>query len=260
MDSNGHSRRQLTTDAQVSERGLCASADGKHVVFVSWRAGRQNLWRLSVDDGRLTQLTDGDGEAYPSCSPDGAWLVYQSGLGFGKPTLRRMALSGGASAPLADTFSAKPAISNDGKRIAYFYMDDSKWRIGIIPAGGGQMLQSLDLPASVAERVMRWSPDGGSLYYVSTIGDVGNVWTLPLNGEPARRLTQFSSQLVEDFTVSPDGGQFAFARSTAIRDAVLLRNFNCPASPYRGFWHAARGLPATPAQRQGCQPEPSEGE
>jgi Tol biopolymer transport system component/DNA-binding winged helix-turn-helix (wHTH) protein len=260
MDSDGHSRRQLTTDAQVSERGLCSSADGVHVVFVSWRAGRQNLWRLSVDDGRLTQLTDGDGEAYPSCSPDGAWLVYQSGLGFGKPTLRRMALSGGASEPLVDTFSAKPAISNDGKRIAYFYMDDSKWRIGIIPAGGGHMLQSLDLPTSVAERVMRWSPDGESLYYVSTIGDVGNVWALPLNGKPPRRVTQFTSQLVEDFTVSPNGGQFAFARSTAIRDAVLLRNFNCPASPYWGFWHAVRGLPATPAQRQGCQPEPSEGE
>jgi len=258
MDSDGHSRRQLTTDAQVSERGLCASADGKHVVFVSWRAGRQNLWRLSVDDGRLTQLTVGDGEAYPSCSPDGSWIVYQSGLGFGKPTLRRMALNGGASSSLVSTFSAKPAISNNGKRVAYFYMDDSKWRIGIIPAGGGTILQSLDLPASVAERVLRWSPDDESLYYVSTTGDVGNIWTLPLNGNPPRRVTQFTSQVIDDFTVSPDGGQFAFARSTAIRDAVLLRNFNCPVALHRSWWHAALNSRATPAERQGCQPETGE--
>lgn len=32
---------------------------------------------------------------------------------------------------------------------------------------------------------MRWSPDGQALYYVTTVGNVDNVWLLPLDGAPA---------------------------------------------------------------------------
>ncbi len=225
MEADGSGRRQLTADAQVSHRGLCASLDGKHVVFVSWRGGKQNLWRVDVDDGSLARLTNGGGEAYPSCSPDGRWVVYQNGLGIGKPTLWRASLSGGVPEELVETFSAKPVMSHDGERIAYFYMDDDRWRIRIIPADGGKILQSLDLPASVAERVMRWSPDGEALYYVSTVGDVGNIWSLPLDGASPQPLTNFKSHLLEDFTLSPDGERFAFVRGMEIRDVVLLNNF-----------------------------------
>ncbi|MCM3869218.1 MAG: winged helix-turn-helix domain-containing protein [Pyrinomonadaceae bacterium] len=225
MEADGSRRRQLTTDTQVSRRGLCASPDGKHLVFVSWHGGKQHLWRVDVDDGSLTQLTNGDGEGYPSCSPDGRWVVYQNGLGIGKPTLWRTSLSGSEQEQLVETFSSKPAISHDGERIAYFYMEDRRWRIGIIPSGGGKKLQSLDLPASVAERVMRWSPDGKALYYVSIVGDVGNVWSLPLDGKPPQALTNFTSHLLEDFTLSPDGQQVAFTRTTESRDVVLITGF-----------------------------------
>ena len=134
-------------------------------------------------------------------------------------------MSGGVPEELVETFSAKPVMSHDGERIAYFYMDDDRWRIRIIPADGGKILQSLDLPASVAERVMRWSPDGEALYYVSTVGDVGNIWSLPLDGASPQPLTNFKSHLLEDFTLSPDGERFAFVRGMEIRDVVLLNNF-----------------------------------
>ncbi len=224
MEADGSGRRQLTSDTHVSHRGLCASPDGKHVVFVSWRGGKQNLWRVDVDDGNLARLTNGDGEGYPSCSPDGRWVVYQNGLGIGKPTLWRAPLSGGAPEQLIETYSARPVMSRDGKRLAYFYMSDGRWRIGIIPADGGKILQSLDVPGSVAERVMRWSPDGEAMYYVSTVGDVGNIWSLPLDGTPPQPMTNFKSHRLEDFTLSPDGERFAITRGTESRDVVLLNN------------------------------------
>ncbi len=224
MEADGNGRRQLTTDAQVSHRGLCASPDGKHVVFVSWREGKQHLWRLDLDDGSLTRLTSGDGEGYPNCSPDGRWVIYQNGLGVGKPTLWRTPLSGGAPEQLVDTFATKPALSQDGKRIAYIYMDADKWRIGIIPADGGKVLQRLDLPATVIEHLIRWAPDGEALYYISTVGDVGNVWSLPLNGTPPQQLTSFTTQLLGDFVLSPDGQRFAFTRGSESRDVVILDN------------------------------------
>jgi Tol biopolymer transport system component/DNA-binding winged helix-turn-helix (wHTH) protein len=224
MNADGTSRRQLTVDAQVSPRGVCASPDGKYVVYSSWRDGLQNLWRADADDGHVTRLTSGDGEAYPSCSPDGRWVVYQSGLAIGKPTVWRVALSGGTPEPLVDTFSSKPVVSNDGERIAYFYLDDDKWRIGILSARDRTILQRLDLPASVAERVMRWAPDDQALYYVNTVGNVGNVWSLPLDGAPAWQLTRFTSQRVEDFQWSPDRHHLSVIRRIESRDAVLLND------------------------------------
>jgi len=224
MEADGGGRRQLTSDAQVSHRGLCASPEGKHVVFVSWRGGKQNLWRLNVDEGSLTRLTNGDGEGYPNCSPDGRWVVYQNGLGVGRPTLWRTPLSGGAPEQLGKMFATKPAISPDGKRIAFIYMDADKWRIGIITADGGKILQRLDLPPTVIEHLIRWAPDGEALYYVSTFGDVGNVWSLPLDGTPPQQLTNFTSHLLADFILSPDGQRFAFTRGTESRDVVILNN------------------------------------
>jgi Tol biopolymer transport system component/DNA-binding winged helix-turn-helix (wHTH) protein len=224
MEPDGGGRSQLTSDAQVSHRGLCASPDGKHVVFVSWRGGKQNLWRLDVKEGNLTRLTSGDGEGYPNCSPDGRWVVYQNGLGVGKPTLWRVPLSGGAPEQLVQTFATKPAMSQDGKRIAYIYMDADKWRIGIITADSGKKLQSLDLPATVIEHLIRWAPDGDALYFISTVGDVGNVWSLPLDGTPPQQLTNFTSHLLGDFILSPDGQRIAFTRGMESRDVVILNN------------------------------------
>ena len=226
MEADGSGRKQLTADAQVSERGLCASPDGKHVVFSSWRAGRPNLWRLDIAQATLTQLTDGHGEAYPSCSPDSRWVAYQSGLGIGKPTIWRVSLDGGPPEPLVETFSSKPAISNDGRRVAYFYMTDDVWRVGISAARGGKVLQHLDLPASVTERVMRWSADDELLYYVSTVGDVGNLWALPLNGTRPQRVTHFTSHLLEDFVSLRGIEEFAFARRTETRDVVLFTSIS----------------------------------
>lgn len=134
-------------------------------------------------------------------------------------------MSGGPPEQLVESFATKPAMSQDGKRIAFIYMDADKWRIGIIPADGGKTLQSLDLPATMIEHLIRWAPDGQALYYVSTVGDVGNVWSLPLDGAPPQQLTNFKSHLLGDFALSTDGEHFAFTRGTESRDVVLLNAF-----------------------------------
>jgi len=223
MAANGGRRRQLTTDARASYQGMCASPDGAHVVFSSWRAGKQNLWRLAVEGGALMQLTSGDGEAYPSCSPDGRWVAYQSGVGIGRPTIWRVPLGGGVPEPLVDTFSSKPAFSSDGSRLAYFYLTGERWRIGIVPTAGGRLLQDIDVPSGVTERLMRWSPDDRGLYYVSVVGNVGNLWILPLDGAPPRRVTRFLSHRLEDFVLDQHGA-LVLARSTEARDVVLLQS------------------------------------
>lgn len=76
MARNGKCRVRLTDGPHVDERP-CISPDGKCVVFVSDRSGNMNLWSVSTDTGRLTQVTKHDGLDYrPIFSPDGRHLAF----------------------------------------------------------------------------------------------------------------------------------------------------------------------------------------
>jgi len=221
MDANGDNRRQLTANAQVDSRGLCISPDGKYLVFASWRSGKSNLWRVDADGKNLMQLTDGEADTRPKCSPDGQSVVYQRGL-HSKPMLWKINLEGGEPVQLTDFYAKWNAVSNDGRRISYFFMADDKWRIGIIPSEGGAILQSVDVPAALKENEIRWSPDDRSLFYIGAIGNVGNIWNLPLDGGETKQISNFKTHYLEDFAWSPDGTKLAVSRSSTVSDAVLI--------------------------------------
>jgi DNA-binding winged helix-turn-helix (wHTH) protein/Tol biopolymer transport system component len=223
MDAAGGNRRQLTVNAQVDSRGLCMSPDGKYLVFGSWRNGKSNLWRVDADGANLTQLTTGEVDVYPSCSPDNRTVVYQRGL-HSNQTLWKVSLAGGEPVQLTDSYSKWPAISNDGSRISYFFMAEDKWRFGIISSAGGSILQRLDVPVTLEESPTLWSPDNRSLFYISTVGNGGNVWSLQLNDSITKPYTNFTSQLVSGFSLSPDKKHFAVSRTSSTSDAVLISN------------------------------------
>lgn len=223
MDADGGNRRQLTANAQVDSRGLCISPDGKYLVFGSWRNGKSNLWRVDADGGNLTQLTNGEVDVYPSCSPDNRTIIYQKGL-HTRQMLWKVPLAGGEPVQLTASNSKWPAISSDGSRISYFFMADDKWRFGIISPEGGSMLQRLDVPGTLKGYSTHWSLDNQSIFYISTVGNVGNIWSLPLDGSTAKPLTTFTSQLLSDFSLSPDGKHFAVSRMSSTSDAVLISN------------------------------------
>jgi len=216
-------RRQLTTNAQVDARGMCISPDGKHLVFVSWRNGKSNLWRMTADGANLTQLTDGESDGYPSCSPDNRTVIFQRGL-MTKPKLWKVPLAGGEAVQLTASNAKWSAIANDGSRVSYFFMADDKWRFGIVSPEGGEPVQVLDVPATLKESVIRWSPDNQSLFYISRVGSVGNIRAFPLDGSEDKPLTDFKSHAIDDFALSPDGKQLAIARSLTVSDVVLITN------------------------------------
>lgn len=227
MDADGNNRKQLTTNAQVDTRGLCISPDGKHLVFASWRSGKSNLWRVDTDGGNLAQLTDGAADAYPQCTPDGQWVVYQRGL-LTFPTLWKVPLSGGTPERLTEFLAKWPAISNDGNHVSYFYMADDRWNIGIISSGGGAMLTQFVVPATLRESVVRWSPDNQSLFYISTVGNVGNIRSLSLDGKESKPVTNFNSHSLEDFAYSPDKKLLAVTRSATLSDVILIERVKEP--------------------------------
>jgi DNA-binding winged helix-turn-helix (wHTH) protein/Tol biopolymer transport system component len=221
MNADGSDRRQLTTNAQVDSRGLCISPDGRYLVFGSWRNGKSNIWRVDADGGNLTQLTNGEVDAFPSCSPNSRSVIYQQGLNT-KPTLWQVPIEGGEPVQLSDFRAKWPAISNDGRRVSYFHMDEEKWRFGIMSSEGGPMLQRLDVPASLDQSQTYWSADDSSLLYVSTIGNAGNIWSLPLDGSSPKPVTNFKSHLIDNFSLSRDGKRLVVSRTLSTSDAVLI--------------------------------------
>lgn len=58
--------------------------------------------------------------------------------------------------------------------------------------------------ATEEEAVWAWSPDGKAIICVRTENGVGNIWRIPLDGNPPKRLTAFDSDLIYALDVAPD--------------------------------------------------------
>ncbi len=223
MDELGANRRQITADAGVTTRGMCATPDGKYIVFVSWRGGKANLWRVNSDGDNLTQLTNGDADAYPSCSPDGQTVVYQHGI-ISQPYLMKVSMRGGEPERLTEFQAKWSAVSSDGKFASFFQMADAKWQIGIISIEGGEIIKKFNVPPELKESKTLWSPDDRFLYFIGASGNVGNLWKLSLEDGKPEQVTNFNSQYLDDFGFSPDGEKLIVAQSRELSDVVLFED------------------------------------
>jgi Tol biopolymer transport system component len=180
---------------------------------------------MDSDGGNPKQLTDGAGESFPHCSPDGKWVVYYS-TPSSKATLWKVHIDGGEPVQLTEEYSMFPAISPDGKLVAYFYQDERanpKRGLAVIPFEGGRPINRFALPLT-ANPFTRWTPDGRGLAYVDTRGGVSNIWSQPVDGSPPKQLTDFKSEQVVGFDWSRDGKQLAFTRAVVTNDMVLINS------------------------------------
>lgn len=222
--ADGSGRRLVTFDVDVDERGMCVTPDGKQAIFPMHRSGKVNLWRVAIDTGEVTQLTGGDVDVYPVCTPDGASVIYQKGFGFGvRSTLWKVAIDGSEPTRLTDYFAMRPAVSIDGKRVVFFYMTDDKWSFGVASADGGPIDKSIDVPDGVPDRLAHWSTDGRSVLYAANTGEAGNIWQLPLDGRRPQPVTNFASQEIEDFFLANSGKLMGVTRTSATSDVVAMK-------------------------------------
>jgi Tol biopolymer transport system component/DNA-binding winged helix-turn-helix (wHTH) protein len=224
MDADGSRSRQLMTGAAHGGDSASACPDGRYIVFSSNRTGTFDIWRVDSDGANPKQLTRGGDYFFPSCSPDGKWVVFNSS--FGGPRLWKISIDGGAPAQLTDYYSGHPAASPNGKWIASLKDEGDRMKIAVVPFEGGQPSKAFDyVGLNAANNPVRWTPDGRALAYIDTRKGVSNVWSQPLAGGSLEQITDFKSGLIFDFAWSRDGKQLALARGTVTSDVVLIRNF-----------------------------------
>jgi len=103
-------------------------------------------------------------------------------------------------------FEFTPALSPDGRRIAFASEREENLDIYVIDARGGSPLRLTEDPA--ADRDPVWFPDGASIAFVSDRGGGVGVWKVGQFGGGA-------TLLLEDAfypAISPDGERLAFSR------------------------------------------------
>ena len=109
----------------------------------------------------------------------------------------------------------QPAISPDGKLVAYSAGNSRRMRVFLRPVGGGRTIPLSDDSTSV-ETHPQWSPDGSTLLFLTR----GGVSVAPALGGASRPVVPPSpTAWVSTAAWSPSGTEIAFARGDSLQVA-----------------------------------------
>jgi eukaryotic-like serine/threonine-protein kinase len=223
--SDGSNSQQVVVgDPRVFQ--VAVSPDGQSIAYSSFTSGVPAIWRAD-SDGKNAKALTADGEDYlPSFTPDGKWILFQSWRS-GPLLLYRVPAMGGDLVKVSDQSASAPAISPDGKSIACFFTDSARTesKIGIMDFDSGKLVRTLPQPATAETGKLVWTRDGKGLIYIDTRSNVSNLMSLPIDGGPAKQLTNFTSDVIRDFGLAPDGKRFVLARGSSNSDILLLKDF-----------------------------------
>ena len=148
------------------------SPDGNYLTYVQDSNGTQNVFLKQLATGRLMQLSTvgGDRCLGLASSPDGNYVYFARR----KPLeatgdLYRVSFLGGTPALLMSGVSGPPAISPDGRRVAFVRSTLSTHGrdslvVASLDGSGERVLASYDAPGIHFNRVS-WAADGKSLIY-----------------------------------------------------------------------------------------------
>ncbi len=237
MSPDGSRQATLLSDPSETIHYSTVCGRGGPILFATHlREGKTttNIWRMEADGSRPKQLTSGKDEEVPLCSPDGASFYY-----FDRATFQTMKMPINGGSPELVKASVVPSGFMEG---ALNFSPDGRWMPEVadvaetatqsvaikvalidISAGAEMPARFLNPRADIANHIA-FTPDGKAVAYNVVENGVGNVWAQPLDGSPGHRLTNFTSDQIRTFQISPDGKSLAVARLHIVSDAVLLRD------------------------------------
>ena len=157
------------------------------------------------------------------------WLLVCTLIALGAAA--RAAEGGDAPFTVEDLVRLKrisdPQLSPDGRQVAFVQRETdldankgrtSLWLLDLTP-GTAQARRLTDVKAS--DSSPRWSPDGRTLYFLSTRSGSSQVWRLALSGGDAQRVSDYPLE-VGALKVSPRGDQLALSMDVFPDCATLV--------------------------------------
>ena len=231
-EAGSHAGRRLTHDTE-DERAPVFSPDGRSVAFYSSRSGSQDLWRVSVDGGDPEPLTKGamsidDARFAPAWSPDGSSIAYVSNADdYWSDDLFLVEVATGASRKLSSGLMASSTAvwSPSGDRVALlgtskdeYWYEDLAYIYVVDPKTGAERKVEMQIHATdwLHNHRLFWSVEGDRLYFLyHERGDL-NVWSVPVEGGVATRVSHVGGA-VRAFHMSDAGDGIVLVRSSPSR-------------------------------------------
>jgi serine/threonine protein kinase/Tol biopolymer transport system component len=235
ISSDGSNKTNLATLTSIYSISACA--DGRYLLLalVGQRgATGTNIWRANADGTNLKQLSPGQSDIGPECSPDSQWAYY---IDQNANRVNRVSVEGGTPETLPGTPVPRAFVKGSRRSFADV-APDGKSIAFLVELGDkslGQMIASVPLDAGPQPHVRlidpnpaisdspRFTPDGKALVYPITQNGVDNLWLQPLGGTPGRQLTNFKTDRIRSFRWSPDSKSIGVLCERVEGDVVLLR-------------------------------------
>jgi Tol biopolymer transport system component len=193
MNADGGSPRELTPER--SDYGWPAwSPDGKTVSYSCNRTGNHEVYLQDIGGGpprRITNSAVFNGQA--SFTPDGRALFFESADRAGNPILKRASLADGKPEVFANEDDEFPSVSPDGKLVAVTSEPELDSEIPVYVLRIADRRRVFQTRVSSTGHLITWTPDSAAI--VAVLKEKAplrqNAFEVPLDGAPARRLTDF---------------------------------------------------------------------
>ena len=225
MNADGSSRNVIYQQ-NLPMQGLTVCPDGAHAFLGMPNRDTKaiNIFRLDLQSGTATAVTNGKVEQNPVCSPDSKFFLYTK-LENGRQLLMEMPVGGGEAKQLTDKIVNFGVISPDGKQIAALGVEgqgaNAKPMIEILPSQGGLPVKSFP-PSRFISGLFQYSADGQSLCYPITEKGVSNILMQPIAGGPSSLVTNFDDLVLYGYDFDWKNKELVVARGRTNSDVVLI--------------------------------------
>ena len=215
MNADGSNRQQLTFGPPM-DSDASVSPDDRQIAFA--RAGL-GIWTMDLDGANKRQLAKLG--MFPEYSADGASVFYT--LPRERWSLWKTSIEGGESVRVTEHPGVQPAVSPDGRFIAYMrFATRNDAQLYVADANTLQVAKIFEAKPR-AQFEIEWTPDSSSIVYNSTADGIDQLVRQPLDGGPPQVMIAERSELetIGGFTFSRDG-RFLYYSAGPIDHNVVL--------------------------------------
>ena len=226
MGPDGNNRSQLLAGSTPAR--LRPHSCGMKYLVLSWDHGdgtTMNIWRTDADGSNPLKLTEGDEDLSPVCSPDQKLVYYINAV---EDQIYRVPLDGSGKAEAISGGNQGFLgldISPDGKRLAAAVEKREgqgySVKIALFDVGSESPPRIIDCTNCTG--AVQFKPDGKSVISLIRENGVNNIWEQSLDGFAGHPITDFKSEQIMSFSLSPDGKSLAVVRGHSDSDVVLLQ-------------------------------------